>query len=237
MRTIYYLITFLICFSASCKKEKPAAYRQEIAAKPKDTAANIVKWKEKRKTDVRAAFLALPDEYVKSTFSGIPTPSQRQEILAKTSKSFRDITISENNHYLFYSKDDGKQGMMTTITSFLCKDSSELIGVEVSKWDEKDQTTEQIHFLKQTSTGWEEATQVLPEVRLQDFFRKDISAEITHVDHNYLPVLCYELQKKGNRIKVFLGQFEHGKEKFKYKPDVDYIELEWNGEKFEKLKI
>jgi len=207
-----------------------------------DTLPNIAKAQDMRHSDIKEIFLTMPDEFLKSAFAGSPNLQQRKEIIAKTTKEYQDITLDEKNHYLLYAKNAEKQGMITTIATFCKKDGEEIYAVDISKWLEgkKEIQTESEHFhlLKRGDSGvWEDLTlaDYIPKIELQDFFKKDIVTRIKQADHNYLPVLIYELPRKGNRIKVFLGELVMGADKFQYKPDIEFIELEWNGEKFEKM--
>lgn len=98
--------------------------------------------------------------------------------------------------------------------------------------------SEALRMMKQSVEGKWEAVRVdslMPKIYLQDFFKSDITPKLKMPDHNYMPVLCYELLRGGNRIKVFLGEFTYKQEKFQYEPDVDYIELEWRNQRFYKV--
>jgi hypothetical protein len=234
------LFLFLSLLLTHC--EQTAKRVSTKAMNISDSVPTIAKAQDMRRSDIKDIFLTMPDEYLKSAFAGSLTLKQRQEILAKNTKNFQDITIDEKNHYLLYSKSAAKQGMITTIATFCKKDGEEIYAVDISKWlEEKNaiQTeSESFHLLKKGDSGaWEDLTlaDYVPKIELQDFFKQEIVTRIKQADHNYLPILVYELPRKGNRIKVFLGELVMGADKFQYKPDVEFIELEWNGEKFEKV--
>lgn len=242
MKKSYFAI-FLLCALALVHCGEQQAKRVSTQAmNANDTVPTIKKEQDKRTSDIKEIFLSMPSEYLNSKFAGSPNPAQRKAILEKTSKEYQDITVDEANHYLLYSKNGEKQGMITTIASFLENDGEEMYAVDISKWlegkKELQTESEQFHLLKRGDSGtWEDLTlsDFMPKIELQDFFKKDIVTKIKQADHNYLPVLIYELPRKGNRIKVFLGEMIIGSERFLYKPDVEFIELEWNGEKFLKM--
>lgn len=235
-----YIILLLSFVLVNCEQKAKRVTAKSMNTK--DSIPTIAKQEDMRTSDIKEIFLTMPDEYLKSAFAGSPNPKQRQEILSKSTKEYQDITIDEKNHYLLYSKNAEKQGMITTIATFWKKDGEEIYAVDVSKWfegkKELQTESEQFHLLKRGVSGvWEDLvlSDWLPKIELQDFFKKEIVTKIKQADHNYLPILIYELPRKGNRIKVFLGEMVVGSEKFQYKPDVDFIELEWNGEKFVKI--
>ncbi|MEN9244295.1 MAG: hypothetical protein Q6K81_05305, partial [Gloeomargarita sp. DG02_5_bins_242] len=70
----------------------------------------------------------------------------------------------------------------------------------------------------------------------QDFYQTDVAEKIQEADHNYLPVLCYERERGREVVKVFLGEWFHGREQFDYKPEIDFLELQWKDGKFELLR-
>jgi|GEM_PF-3034191 len=197
------------------------------------------KEKEKEDTgpvdaDIQGAFRKIPAKYLKNSLGSPPTIVQRQEILNRRTQKWKDIIIDPFNNFVSYNKEKEDKGVITTIKS-VPKKTNQFI-VEHSAWGPDHIMTESIYFIELIGGKWTEVPHesVFPPIKLQNFFLSDISGKLRQTDHAYMPLLCYELPRKGEKMKVFLGEYNYQKSAdfFKYEPDIAYLELEWQKDKF-----
>lgn len=232
----------------ACQDAKQETVQDKVERNnPKATADTSPDYEKKTKTkqsNIRKVFEEIPSEMLVSSLFPAPDKEMRKKILngkAEDLKTYRDVLVDTAQHYLFYDKQQGDKGILTTIKAIPYQNrDAELILIEISLWSKERVETEALYLLKRNRVGGIEElsnSDVLPTIRLQDFYKEDVAGKIKEVDHNYMPILCYELPREGNRIKVFLGEWFHEKESFSYKPDVEYIELMWNDSRFEKVGV
>lgn len=209
-----------------------------------DTNPDYEKETKHKQSNICKVFEEIPNEMLISSLFPAPDKEMRKKILsgkAESMSDYRDVLVDTANHYLFYDKQLGDKGVLTTIKTLPYQNTdAELLLIEISLWSKNRVESEALYLLKRNSVGGLEElskADLLPTVRLQDFYKEDIAEKIKEADHNYMPILCYELPREGNRIKVFLGEWFHAKESFSYKPDIEYIELVWRNSKFEKLGV
>lgn len=240
--SIKYLFPLLLCM-LSCQQNPKQA---DNSPSSQTTTLDVTQPQKQsifKKTDIRKIFQEVPSDLLNSSLCQAPDLALRKKIISQQAENktlYRDIVVDTVAQYLFYDKEkDNNRGVLTTIASFPLGDSSgELVAIEISLWSDTRVETENLHFLKRNPVGGYQTVNtrdILPTVRLEDFYKGDIAEKIVDADHNYLPVLCYEMQRGENKIKVFLGEWFHEKESFKYKPDVDFIELVWKDSHFEKI--
>lgn len=241
------LFPILLVFYA-CQDAKQATLQDKVERNnPKATADTNPDYQKKTKhkqSNIRKVFEEIPNEMLVSSLFPAPDKEMRKKILsgnAEGMSAYRDVLVDTANHYLFYDKQQGDKGILTTIKTLPYQNTdAELVLIEISLWSKSRVESEALYLLKRNSVGGVEElsnADLLPTVRLQDFYKEDIANKIKEVDHNYMPILCYELPREGDRIKVFLGEWFHAKESFSYKPDIEYIELSWKNSRFEKAGV
>lgn len=234
-----YYYSFLIAislFCAGCSYVSDSNQGGRKADIPK--TQNSFVSQDGNSVNIAAVFLSLPDEMLTSSLFGALDIEEKKKILYEKSPEIRDLIVDSVKGYLFFDREVQNQGIITTLSTFMCQDSNLLVVADISKWSEEKVESEALRMMKQTGDGKWEAVRtdsLIPKIYLQDFFSSDITSKLKMPDHNYMPVLCYELMRGGNRIKVFLGEFAFKQEKFLYEPDVDFIELEWRNYRFHKV--
>lgn len=210
----------------------------------KDTTGEFSVINASEQESLRQIFLAIPAEYLKNSMHEAPDSGMRNEILDKkgvASGVFRDIIVDTVNRYLLYYKEYENSGILTSLKAFpfMLKKGS-LVMLDISVWKENKIESEAVYFLeKNKNNEWETSgkEKFLPSLKLQDFFSKDIGSVIKEVDHDYLPILCFELPRENHVLKAFLGEWKHGKEVFNYTPDRAFVELNWKNDLFQKVEI
>ncbi|MBX7243419.1 MAG: hypothetical protein K1X92_16895 [Bacteroidia bacterium] len=210
----------------------------------KDTVGEFRAVNLQERESLRQIFQAIPDEYLKTSMYDSPDSVMRNAILNKTefaTRTFRDIIADTTNRYLLYYKEYTNAGILTSLKEFpFVHKKGGLIVVDISVWKEDKIESESVFFLEKNKEGhWEDSgkRKFLPSLKLQDFFNKDTGTFIKEADHDYLPFLCFELPRENQPLKVFLGEWKHGKEHFEYTPERAFVELNWRDDKFQKTEI
>lgn len=239
---IYFLLLLLVfgvnlqaCKSDKQNKQKPIEVATDTLPAQTQQQAFVVK-----RTPISQVLEELPPEFLTSEMFGEVTADFKHKLLSGSfakDKLFRDILIDSSNYYLFFDRQQAKRGTLIALSTFPYPSArSELIMLEISQWSDKRVETENLFFFKRNQAGgWEEIPlrEIVPAIHLQDFYNSDVAGKIQEADHNYLPVLCYERERGSESVKVFLGEWFHGKEQFAYKPDIDFVELQWQDGKFD----
>lgn len=230
-------LLLLLSFSA-CKKKAEKELQTVSRQERIDSLPNMAQKPKIHRMDIEKVFVLLPDTFFQNRYFAAPDISQRQSIVEGDSAFFRELVVDTLNHYLFFTQEEKEKGILTTLKSFACKDSSEIFALENSYWNLQESATEKLFLFRKTKQGWESLNfyDYIPSVRLQDFFKKEVPLDLKNIEDSYMPTLLYELQRNSARIRVFLGEIRLPNRKFTYKGDIDYIELEWRDCKFYKVE-
>ncbi len=244
----YYTYFFVFYFVVSCnfpkRGEEEVRYGKKSTENFKVAQDTIKEFsvtpKGKRET-LSEIFLSIPEIFLQSPTVEAPNLPMRNAILNRepaATAQYRDIVADTTRRYLFYYLESRNTGILTSIKDFpYTKKNGALLVVDVSVWNHNKMESENTFFIERNEKmEWIEVEKraILPEIRLQDFYNKDNGSLLKEVDHDYMPFLCFELPPDNHIIKVFLGKWLYGSERFDYKPDRDFVTLLWINDKFEK---